>query len=80
MPCVYNIFIIFLLIYMEPVLIMGIVDFRRHRMDNQNNKNNNNPKNNKQGWGVILVTTLLTVFIVMGLYSICLLYTSPLGG
>lgn len=38
-------------------------------MDNQNNKNNNNPKNNKQGWGVILVTTLLTVFIVMGLYS-----------
>lgn len=37
-------------------------------MDNQNN--NNNPKNNRQGWGVILVTTLLTIFIVMGLYSL----------
>lgn len=40
-------------------------------MDNQNNRNNNNnPKNNRQGWGIILVTTLLTVFIVMGLYSL----------
>ena len=42
-------------------------------MDNQNSRNNrnnkNNPKNNRQGWGLILVTTLLTVFIVMGLYS-----------
>ena len=38
-------------------------------MDNQNNKNNKDPKNNWQGWGIILVTTLLTVFIVMGLYS-----------
>lgn len=38
-------------------------------MDNQNNKNNKDPKNNRQGWGIILVTTLLTVFIVMGLYS-----------
>lgn len=37
-------------------------------MDNQNS--NNNPKNNRQGWGVILVTTLLAVFIVMGLYSL----------
>ncbi|MBA4699472.1 MAG: ATP-dependent metallopeptidase FtsH/Yme1/Tma family protein [Ruminococcus sp.] len=39
-------------------------------MDNQNNRNNNNPKNNRQGWGIILITTLLTVFIVMGLYSL----------
>ena len=38
-------------------------------MDNQNNRNNkNNPKNNRQGWGVILVTTLLTAFLVMGLF------------
>lgn len=37
-------------------------------MDNQNN--NKNPKNNRQGWGIILVTTLLTIFIVMGLYSL----------
>ncbi|CUX28742.1 ATP-dependent zinc metalloprotease FtsH [Clostridium sp. C105KSO13] len=36
-------------------------------MDNQNR--NNNPKNNRQGWGIIFITTLLTVFIVMGLYS-----------
>ena len=50
---------------------MGIVDFRRKRMDNQNNRNNkNNPKNNRQGWGVILVTTLLTAFLVMGLFSL----------
>lgn len=40
-------------------------------MDNQNNRNNNNnPRNNRQGWGIILVTTLLTVFIVTGLYSL----------
>ena len=40
-------------------------------MDNQDNKNNKkNPKNNRQGWGVIMVTTLLAVFIVMGLYSL----------
>lgn len=40
-------------------------------MDNQNNRNNkNNPKNNRQGWGVILVTTLLTAFLVMGLFSL----------
>ncbi len=44
------------------------VGFRRHRMDNQNN--NKNPKNNRQGWGVILVTTLLVTFIVLGLYSL----------
>ena len=37
-------------------------------MDNQNN--NKNPKNNRQGWGVILVTTLLVTFIVLGLYSL----------
>jgi len=61
----------FLLIYGKPVFIMGIVDFRRKRMDNQNNRNNkNNPKNNRQGWGVILVTTLLTAFLVMGLFSL----------
>ena len=40
-------------------------------MDNQNNRSNkNNPKNNRQGWGVILVTTLLTAFLVMGLFSL----------
>lgn len=39
-------------------------------MDNQNNKNNNkDPKNNKQGWGVILITTVMAAFIVMGLYA-----------
>lgn len=60
----------FLLIYGKAVLIMGIVDFRRKRMDNQNNRENkNNPKNNRQGWGIILITTLLTMFIVLGLYS-----------
>lgn len=37
-------------------------------MDNKNNKNN--PRNNRQGWGVILFTTLLTLFVVMGLYSL----------
>ena len=38
-------------------------------MDNQNNRNkNNNPKNNKQGWGIILLTTIITLFLVMALY------------
>ena len=35
-------------------------------MDNQNKKNSNN---NRQGWGIILITTLLVTFVVMGLYS-----------
>ena len=37
-------------------------------MDNQNNKNN--PNNNRQGWGVILITTLLVTFMVLGFYSL----------
>ncbi len=37
-------------------------------MDNKNNKNN--PNNNRQGWGVILITTLLVTFVVMGLFSL----------
>lgn len=37
-------------------------------MDNQNN--NKNPKNNRQGWGIILATTLLAIFVVMGLSSL----------
>ena len=48
---------------------MEIVDFRRQRMDNQNNKGNG-PDNNRQGWGIILATTLLVTFVVMGLYSL----------
>ena len=47
---------------------MDIADFRRKHMDNQNNKNN--PNNNRQGWGIILVTTLLVTFMVMGFYSL----------
>lgn len=39
-------------------------------MDNQNNKNKNkNQKNNKQGWGIILFTTLMTLFLVLALYQ-----------
>jgi cell division protease FtsH len=57
----------FLLIYAKPVFIMIIVIFRRNRMDN-NNKNRD-PNHNRQGWGIILVTTLLVTFMVMGLYS-----------
>ena len=36
--------------------------------NNQNNKQN--PKKNRQGWGVILTTTLLAFFLVMGLSSL----------
>lgn len=67
MRLVYNIFIIFLLIYTNPVLIMRIVSFRRNRMDNKNSKNNSG--NNRQSWSVILITTLLALFIGTGLYS-----------
>ena len=38
-------------------------------MENGNNKNNKNPKN-KQGWMVILITTILSAFLVMGLYTL----------
>ncbi len=37
-------------------------------MDNQNKNNNSN--NNRQGWGIILFTTLLVTFVVMALYSL----------
>ena len=35
-------------------------------MDNNRNKD---PNHNRQGWGIILATTLLVTFMVMGLYS-----------
>lgn len=38
-------------------------------MDNNQN-NNKNPKNNKQNWSIIIITTLVTVFLVLGLYSL----------
>lgn len=34
-----------------------------------NNNRNNDPNHNRQGWGIILVTTLLVTFMVMGLFS-----------
>ncbi|HJA19810.1 MAG TPA: ATP-dependent zinc metalloprotease FtsH [Candidatus Mediterraneibacter ornithocaccae] len=34
-----------------------------------NNNKNRDPNHNRQGWGIILVTTLLVTFMVMGLYS-----------
>ena len=46
---------------------MIIAVFRRNRMDNNNR--NKDPNHNRQGWGIILVTTLLVTFMVMGLYS-----------
>ena len=46
---------------------MIIAVFRRIRMDNNNR--NKDPNHNRQGWGIILVTTLLVTFMVMGLYS-----------
>ena len=64
---IYNIFIMFLLIYAKPVFIIIIAVFRRNRMDNNNR--NKDPNHNRQGWGIILVTTLLVTFMVMGLYS-----------
>ena len=39
---------------------------RRKRMDNQNK---NNQKNNKQGFGIIIITTLIAAVIVLGLYQ-----------
>ena len=48
--------------------ILTLSDHRRKRMDNKDNKNN--PNNNRQGWGVILITTLLVTFVVMGLFSL----------
>ena len=34
-----------------------------------NNNKNRDPNHNRQGWGIILITTLLVTFMVMGLYS-----------
>ncbi len=39
--------------------------------NNQNKKNNkNNPNNNRQGLGIVLITTLLVAFVVFGLFSV----------
>ena len=35
----------------------------------ENNNKNKGPNKNRQGWGIILFTTLLVTFVVMGLYS-----------
>ena len=35
----------------------------------ENNNKNKGPNNNRQGWGIVLFTTLLVTFVVMGLYS-----------
>lgn len=38
--------------------------------NNQNKKNNkNNPNNNRQGLGIVLITTLLVVFVLIGFFS-----------
>lgn len=58
----------FLLIYRKPVLIIKKIEIRRIKMDNNQN-NNKNPKNNKQNWSIIIITTLVTAFLVLGLYS-----------
>lgn len=61
----------FLLIYRIPIFIIEKVATRRIKMDiNQNNnknQNNNNKKNNKQGWGIVIATTLITAFLVLGM-------------
>ena len=58
----------FLLIYRISVLIIEETRFRRKNMDNQNN-NNKGPKRGKQGLSVILLTTLITALLVLGLYQ-----------
>ena len=38
--------------------------------NNQNKKNNkNNPNNNRQGLGIVLITTLLVAFVLIGFFS-----------
>ena len=54
----------FLLIYRKAVLIIKKIEIRRIKMDNNQN-NNKNPKNNKQNWSIIIITTLVTVFLVL---------------
>ncbi len=59
----------FLLIYGCPIFIIKQVVIRRIKMDNKPNheKHDNNHKNKKQGWLVILITTMITSFIVLGM-------------
>ena len=64
----------FLLIYISSIFIIEKVATRRIKMDinqnrnqNKNENKNENNKNNKQGWGVVVVTTILTAFLVLGM-------------
>lgn len=63
----------FLLIYKWGILIIKKTIRRRIEMDNNQNRNNNNnnknPKNNKQGISIIIMTTLITGLLVLGLYQ-----------
>ena len=45
------------------------IDLCKTCLYNDNNNRNKDPNHNRQGWGIILVTTLLVTFMVMGLYS-----------
>ena len=42
------------------------MDINQNNNKNNNNKNNKN-KNNKQGWVLVIITTLITSFLVLGL-------------
>lgn len=41
----------------------------KNQNNNKNNKNNKTPQNNKQNWGIVLITTLITALLVLGLYQ-----------
>ena len=43
------------------------MDLNQNNNQNNNKNNKNNNKNNKQGWALVLVTTLITTFLVLGL-------------
>ena len=39
-------------------------------MDNNNDNRNNKNKNNKQGWILVVITTLITAFLVFGMLQL----------
>ena len=61
-------FRMFLLIYGKSITIIKKVVIRRMKMDNnQNNKNDDNNKRNRLGWVLVVITTLITSFLVFGM-------------
>ena len=46
------------------------MDNQYNRNSNNNNKNPNDPKNKKTGWGALIFVAIISLIVVMAMYSL----------